>query len=116
MTDGVTIIVELNVKPEIAETFFSGVQALLEVTATHKGFRNIIAVRHKEDSNRMIFVESWDSEEDFNTYTNWRIERGDMSIIMDAVTVPPKVDVWPTSVAAARRDASIANGVDALSA
>ncbi len=98
MTVFVTFDIEL--KPEAADPFCDGFQAMLEDTVKFKGFRTIRVVRHAENKNRVFLFEEWDSVADYETYIAFRTERGDMDMLSQIAT-SVKLDYWPTLVATA---------------
>jgi quinol monooxygenase YgiN len=101
MTGPVTITLELTLKPEATETFCGGLAEMLKDTAKRSGFRDIRVVRHKHEPNKVLFIETWDSEQAYNDYIAWRTERGDMDAIGGIVASAPKLSLWPTVVASA---------------
>jgi quinol monooxygenase YgiN len=99
MTYPVTITYILNLKPEASAPFCAVIPETLKDTKKFSGFRNIRIMKNKADENQLIFIEEWDSEEDYMKYIAWRTERGEMDNMAAALTSPPKFDVWPTLVA-----------------
>jgi quinol monooxygenase YgiN len=95
--DGVTITFDFRLRPEAAAPFIQGAPMLLEATAQAKGFRSIRVVQSKDDPTRIMFIEQWDSEEDYRGYIAWRTERGDMDAFAQAV-VSAETTVWPTLI------------------
>src|SRR5262249_6285241 len=102
MSDGVTVTAEFTFKPGEAEPFAASLADMLKDTARQPGFRDIKVVRHKEDANRFLFIETWDSEAHYHTYIAWRTERGDMERLGRSIT-GAKVDFWPHREADVRR-------------
>jgi quinol monooxygenase YgiN len=95
----VTITLVLNFKPEAAAPFCSALPEMLKDTKKFPGFRSIRIMKHKTDANQVIFIEEWNSEEDYMKYIAWRTETGAMDGMATALTSPPKMEVWPTLVA-----------------
>jgi heme-degrading monooxygenase HmoA len=98
MPDTVTITVLLNLKPEATAIFCAALPEMLKDTRNFPGFRSIRVLKNKADANQLIFIEEWDSEEDYGAYIAWRTERGDMDSSAGAHATPPRIDVWPTVV------------------
>lgn len=96
-TDGVTITFEMRLKPEAVTGFLQGAPMMLQGTADFPGFRSLRIVQHKDDPTRVLFVERWDSEEAYRKYIAWRVERGEMAGIAQAVT-SMETNVWPNLV------------------
>ena len=99
MADPVTITLLMNLKPEAADGFCKGLPEMLKDTKKFKGFRNIKIVKHKTNANQIIFIEEWDSEEDYGVYIKWRTDRGDMNMMGQLLASPPQMEGGPTRVA-----------------
>lgn len=97
MSDGVTITMILDCKPEAVEGLAVGLPEMIKETATKQGFQSIRILRN---ANKIILVELWDSEADYNAYIAWRTERGDMDGLGQAVN-GVELNIWPTLVATA---------------
>jgi len=97
MADGVMITVEFVFKPGTVDAFCATLPDMLKDTARRPGFRDIKVVRHNEDPNKVLFLETWDSEGHYNAYLAWRQERGDMDALAQAVT-SFQVNFWPQLV------------------
>lgn len=100
MPNGVTITLELTLKPEAIDAFCAGLPEALNATSTRKGFRDIRIVRHAHEP-RVIFLETWDSEADYDAYIAWRQSTGAMDAMAQILAAPPRKDVWPALVAGA---------------
>jgi quinol monooxygenase YgiN len=99
MANPVTITLVLNLKPEAVAPFCSSLPEMLKDTKKFAGFRSIRIMQHKSDPNQVIFIEEWNSEEDYMKYIAWRTETGAMDGMAAAITAPPKMEVWPTLIA-----------------
>lgn len=107
MGDGVSITFDFRLKPEAAEAFLAAQQALLRGTAQFPGFRSIRAVRHKDDLNRALLIERWDSEDAYSRYVAWRTETG-VTAAVRAVIETAEANVWPTLIVEAQSPEPIA--------
>lgn len=96
---GVTITMEMNLKPEVADQFCSSLPEMIKETVARPGFIGIDIVRNKDDRARLLFVERWETEQAYHDYVAWRTERGDMAAMADLLAEAPKLAVWPTTVA-----------------
>ncbi len=99
MAQPVTITIVLNVKPEVLQPFSASLRDMLKDTKKFPGFRSLRIMGHKADPNQLIFIEEWDSEEDYGKYYAWRTERGDIEAMIGNLAAEPKFEVWPTLVA-----------------
>jgi quinol monooxygenase YgiN len=95
MTDGVTITLEMTLKPDAIDAFCAGMPEAIKATAARSGFRDIRIVRHATEP-RVLFIETWDSEADYDAYIAWRQSTGMMDAVAEIVVAPPRKDVWPT--------------------
>lgn len=96
MSDGVTITFEMNLKPGLGDVVAARTPAMIEETAQRPGYRDIRVVRHKDNPDRILLIETWDSEAHYRDYLAWRASRGET---MDQIFVsPPTIEVWPTTV------------------
>jgi quinol monooxygenase YgiN len=99
MSNAVTITLVMDLKPETAAGFCAGLPEMLKDTKKFPGFRNIRILKNKANANQIIFIEEWNSEEDYGKYIAWRTERGDMNAMGTLLAGPPKMEVWPELVA-----------------
>ena len=98
MTEKVTITLELTLKSEAADAFCAGLPDAIKETAAFPGFGSIRIVR---DQNRVLFIETWDSEAAYDAYIAWRSSTGMMDAMAGLLAAPPQKGVWPTLVAGA---------------
>lgn len=101
MTDGVSITFELRLQPQAAEAFIAAGQAILQGTGDFPGFRHIRIVQHKDDPNRLLFIERWDSEEAYRRYIAWRTETGSTEALKQ-VAAETITTFWPRLIAETR--------------
>jgi len=97
MSDGVTIIMTMDVKPEYVDGLAATIPEMIKDTAKRPGFRNIRVVR---DGNKISLIEEWDSEADYDAYIAWRTERGEIGGLDDKVNGVER-SIWRTLVARA---------------
>jgi quinol monooxygenase YgiN len=99
MTDGVTITLTFTLKPEFVDGFLTNMPEMLKDTANRTGFRDIRVVRHRDDPNRILIFETWDTEQSYAEYMAWRTERGDFESFGAMLAGAPEVNYWPEVVA-----------------
>jgi quinol monooxygenase YgiN len=107
MGDGVSITFDFRLKPEAAEAFLAAGQAILSGAAEFPGFRSIRVVRHKDDLNRVLLIERWDSEDAYRGYVAWRTETGATAAFREVIETA-EANVWPTVIAEAQSPEPIA--------
>lgn len=98
MTQEVTITLEITLQPEAVEVFSQVCGEGLKATKEFPGCREVRIVQHKDEPNRFLFVERWDSEEAYQNYVTWRTERGEIQG-MQAMATKIETSIWPTVVA-----------------
>ena len=95
--DGVIVTFEMQLRPEILEPYLKNADKMLVDTAKFPGYRKIRIVQNKDDPTRLLFIEHWDSEEDYRKYIAWRKERGDLDRLSQT-TVSTETRIWPNLV------------------
>lgn len=102
MTSGVTVTVEINLKPEKADDFCATMlPALQEQTRAFAGVRSARAVRQAAEPTRVLFIDVFETVEASDAYFKWRAETGDLDMLGELVSEPPRISVWPTAIEAA---------------
>ena len=96
----VMVTLDLDVKPEVIEPMCAGLPDMIKDTATRPGFIEIRIVR-LPGTNRVKFVERWESAQAYEDYIAWRTERGDMDGFAESMNSPPQITIWPVTVAKA---------------
>jgi quinol monooxygenase YgiN len=95
---GVKVTLSLKVKPEIVEGFCAALPDKITETTQRPGFRDLCIVRHATDPTAVMFIETWDSEQAYHDYIQWRTERGEMERLTAISMSPPQLDFWPVTV------------------
>lgn len=114
MSDGISITFELNLKPEVAAGFIGVGQGILQETQKFAGFRNVRVVQHKQDPNRLLFIERWDSENAYHEYIAARTATGELAG-MQSLATKTETNFWPHVIAEAIKDAAAAVSNDGVS-
>src|SRR5690349_23855922 len=86
MADGITVTLELRLKPEAVDIFPQHAPRILESPSEFPGFRSLRIVQHKEDRARILFVEEWDSEEAYHAYLEARTQGGNIGQLAQIVS------------------------------
>lgn len=69
----------------------------LKDTREFSGCQGVEIVRHQDDPTRFLFIERWDSEQDYRNYIAWRTEGGQFQALQ-AMAVSLDVNIWPQTV------------------
>lgn len=97
MSSDVVVTMDITLRPEVASHFERMDPAALDETRKFPGCRGVQIVLHKEDTGRFLFIERWQSEQDYRNYIAWRSESGHFQQLQ-AMSTAMKVDVWPQTV------------------
>lgn len=100
MGEGVTVTVDYLFKPGRADEFCKVLPRVLTDTAGSAGFRNLRAVRHGSEPDRVLLVQTWDDETAYRKYIEWRTQRGDVGLV-DQMVIHTRTEVWPNFVGSA---------------
>lgn len=98
--EGVKVTMSVKLLPKAVDGFCAALPEMIKDTAKRPGFRDISIVRHATEP-KVMFIETWDSEQAYHDYIAWRTERGEMDGMTSIVTEPPILEFWPINVAKA---------------
>ena len=100
MSDGVFVTLTFSFKPGAIDQFVEIMPAMFKDTMARKGFREIKALRNQDDPDRIIFIEEWDSAQDYRDYVAWRTGRGEgLESLEQVLAAPPELYVWDQRIA-----------------
>jgi quinol monooxygenase YgiN len=100
MSDGVVVTLVFSFKPGGADQFAQIMPTMFKDTMERKGFRAIKALRNQDNPEQIIFIEEWDSTEDYRAYVAWRTSRGEgLDSIGEALSAPPELYIWDQRIA-----------------
>ena len=104
MSEGVTVTVAWDIKPELADAFVEALERMFPETRLRAGFRNIRLLRSDVDPNQFLLIEEWDDAQNFRDYARFRTETGDTAGLLAMTVSQPQLGVWPLNpLAAAHR-------------
>lgn len=72
----VLLIAEVKVKPETKEELKSFLNEILPDTRSFKGNEGIDIYFDVEETDVMVLVEKWQSQEHYHKYHDWRVSTG----------------------------------------
>lgn len=72
----VTIVVSLDLKPGIAGGYADHLASVLGETRAFRGCIHIHGYRDRARENRVVMIEEWESQEDYDAYIAWRTQSG----------------------------------------
>lgn len=85
----VHVSLELTLQPGKADEFIGMCAEAFKATRTKPGFIDVVATQSDEDPNKVVFWETWETAEHYNTYFAWRVETGFMDAIAPFMAAPP---------------------------
>jgi quinol monooxygenase YgiN len=98
MADPIIVTLIITLKPERPEEIYATFPAMVEETRKFKGFRSLKIHRHADVPGKAIFVEEWDSFEDYDAYRIWRSTNDASNAIRSHFAEPPVYNLWPIKI------------------
>ena len=80
---------ELSIQIGKVEEFLAIVHDGLEVSRSFSGNRSFELYLDQEKPGKVLFVEQWESEQHFQKYYQWRVERGGFETLGEYFSAPP---------------------------
>ena len=84
-----TVVSELTITEGKLEEFLALVMSELDSSRRFQGNLSFDIYTENESSSKVLFVEEWETEEDFQAYYLWRLERGDFALLGTFFSAPP---------------------------
>ncbi len=85
----VLVTLDVQAKPESLGELVSALKGILPDTRAYEGCQGIDIYANQDDPHNMIFVEHWDSREQYEKYLSWRTETGVMDQLGALLAGPP---------------------------
>lgn len=89
-SDNLVMIAELTVKPEKRDAFLDYTVENLKICRAAKGNIAFDILIDETQANQVFFYEVWESPEAQQAYMAWRVERGDLTILLSFLAGAPK--------------------------
>ena len=83
--------VQLDAEDPSGQALTAFYDKILPGTISYEGNQSAQYFVSKEDPSQILLLEEWDSQEDFDAYLNWRIERGDFGTLQSLLDAEPVV-------------------------
>lgn len=83
------MLAELTIKPEKREAFLDYTVDNLALSRTAAGNIAFDILLDEARPNQVLFYEVWESAEAQQTYMAWRVERGDLTVLMSFLAAEP---------------------------
>ena len=88
MTDGITMTWLLELKPDVADLFWSDVAGGISGTRSFPGCRRADMYRNHADPNKILLHSEWESLQHYEKYSAWRAESGRLIAGLPSSGVP----------------------------
>jgi quinol monooxygenase YgiN len=89
----ISVILELEVKPEFAATFEQGLAQAFPETRAFPGCISVHACRHDSKPGTYVFLEHWREQANYDSYVKWRTDTGFMDQMGPILASPPVLRV-----------------------
>ncbi len=88
--DTLVMLAELTIQPEKRDEFLNYTVENLEISRSAAGNIAFDILIDETRPNQVIFYEVWESAEAQQAYMAWRVERGDLTILLAFLADQPK--------------------------
>lgn len=96
MISSITITVVVEIKPDAWSDYLENLPCLLKHARGFPGLQDIRILEHKGHPNKLLFIEKWDTEADYNAYVSQCAEQDDAATgtFASSCIAGPITDVW----------------------
>lgn len=100
MISSVTITVVVEIKPDAWSGYLENLPCLLKHARGFPALQDIRILEHKGHPNKLLFIEKWDTEADYNTYLSQCAKQGNTAagLFTSPYKADPITDVWAMDV------------------
>ena len=88
--DQLVMLAELAIQPEKRDAFIDYTVENLEISRSAAGNITFDILIDETRPNQVMFYEVWESAEAQQAYMAWRVERGDLTILLSFLADQPK--------------------------
>lgn len=90
LADNLVMLAELPIKPERRDEFLKYTVENLEISRSARGNITFDILLDEARPDQVLFYEVWQSAEAQQAYMAWRIQRGDLAILLSFLAGEPK--------------------------
>jgi quinol monooxygenase YgiN len=90
LANNLVMLAELPIKPEMRDAFLDYTVENLEISRSAAGNIVFDILIDETRPEQVLFYEIWESAEAQQAYMAWRVERGDLTILMSFLAGEPK--------------------------
>jgi len=92
-----TAILEANVQSDKKQALLDFLANALKETREYPGFISI-SILTDENSNTVIFYSQWQKPSDYQSYLDWRTQKGDLATIISMLKTEPVIRCFTEEV------------------
>ncbi|MCB1044441.1 MAG: antibiotic biosynthesis monooxygenase [Acidobacteria bacterium] len=85
----VVVRVEAQAKPDTRDVLIDALRDILPETRAYEGCDFVDVLCDLDNPDTVVLAERWTSREHYQTYINWRAERGDLDKLIALLSGPP---------------------------
>ena len=85
----VTVLLEAKVHADRVGEFTDYIASIIADTRAYDGCNEMTFTVNQDDPTDIVFVESWDSREQYEKYFAWRQETGALDAVAPMLVSPP---------------------------
>lgn len=88
--DNLVMLAELTIKPEKLEAFLDYTVKNLEISRSYAGNIAFDILIDEAHPNSVLFYEVWESAEAQQAYMAWRVQAGDLTVLLSFLADEPR--------------------------
>jgi len=85
----IKVIVELKLKQGMLDDAMVSFSNLLPSTRARAGNEGVSIYNDLDNKSMVILIEQWSTRKDYESYSEWRTKRGDISKLSELLQEPP---------------------------
>ena len=85
----VVVLVELKVQGEKVDEFTAFIASIVEETRNYEGCNSMTFNINQDDPTNIVFIESWDTRDQYEKYFAWRQESGALDSLSTMLSGAP---------------------------
>ncbi|QND54494.1 hypothetical protein HB779_21505 (plasmid) [Phyllobacterium sp. 628] len=98
MISSVTVTVMVEIRPDAWSGYLKHLSDLLKDARTFPGLQDIRVVEHKQQPNKILFIEKWNTEADYDAYVSHCAIHDHAKAFRTLCVGEPFKDVWAVDI------------------
>ena len=87
----VTVLLEIQAKPEHVDEIKSTFKEILPDTRAYEGCLGVDVISNQDESTNIVLVEKWETRQHYEKYLGWRQETGFVDRLVALLSAPPSI-------------------------